>query len=512
MSDDIPVLSDAELERLTDEELALYIEVLRAEAEEWTLTAKQQQADDLLRAGVDELLFGGAAGGAKSELALYHAKELSERFKRHRTLVLRSNFPELRRSLIWRSLQRYADCDARYKSADKEWHFANGAVIEFGYCEVEEDIRQYLSAEYDCILIDESTDFTASMIEMLRSRLRTTREKRRAGVHPHLVLFTNPGGPGHDFHKERYVDPTGQGEKVIEMLDDPDDPTSIRRIAYVHATVHDNPHIDPAYKRNLMAITDPIRRAQYLDGDWSIFAGQFFPEFKVERHVIQPFTIPRDWPRVRAIDFGIRHPFCCLWLAFDQDGNAYVYRELYGSGFTATEQAQMILKASGAERYDRTVADPSIWNRSGEGVPIAMTYKKAGLICSRAMNARVDGWNVLREYLRGAPTSSEVEANPALLTEGYEFTHPALRIFAGTAPNLVRELPKLQHDDERSDDCVKAKDDAPDALRYALMARHRSAVKPKQDEPDTIEERIARRLEQRDRDRRHPKHPVLGRM
>lgn len=510
---DLLLLDDEQVDALTDDQFALYLELLEAELSEWRLTPKQQQADALFDE-VDELCYGGAAGGAKSELILYRAKALSERFRRHRTLILRSGFPELRRTLIWRSLQKFAGCDAIYKRADKEWHFANGSVIEFGFCDTEEDVRQYLSAEYDAVFIDESTDFTGSMIEMLRTRLRTTAVKRRLGVRPHLGLFTNPGGVGHDFHKTRYVDPTGKGQRVVEMLDDPTDPESIRRVAYVHATVFDNPHIDPQYKRNLMALTDPVKRAQYLHGDWDTFAGQFFPEFTPERHVVEPFTIPKEWPRVRCIDFGIRKPFCCLWLAFDWDGNCYVYRELYQAELTAAEQAAAILKASRGERIARTVADPSIWNRSGEGVSIAANYRKAGLVCSKAMNARVDGWNRVREFLRGDPPALEIEADPTRMPK--EPTGlPALRILRGVAPNLERELPKLQHDPDKSDDTLEGEtvdDHAADSIRYGLMSVPRRAHRQKDMGPTTIEERIARKLEARERDRRRPKHPVLGRM
>lgn len=493
----IRLLTEDEIALLTDDELAAYVQLLEHIAEEWTLTTMQEKANRLLYT-VDELLFGGQAGAGKSEIILWHAKECSERWGQHRTLVLRSAFPELRRSLIMRSLIRYAGTGAKYKQVDKEWHFPNGSVIEFGYCATEEDTRQYLSAEYDAILIDESTDFSRDQIEMLRSRVRTTRLKRHQGVKPHLGLFTNPGGPGHVFHKERYVVPTDYGRVgTIEMLDDPEDPKSLRRIAFLPAGVDDNPYIDPAYKRSLMAMTDPVKRAQYLHGDWDVFSGQYFTEWNREIHVIPHYQVPREWPRIRCIDYGLSAPFCCLWLAFDWDGNAIVYRELYGEGHTATEQARMILKASRypdgrPETIDYTVADPSIWTRTGTGLSIARMYHDEGLICRKAMNARVDGWSRVRDYLRGED-------------------HPHVRILEGVAPNLVRTLPLQQRDKDNPEDLdTKGEDHACDTLRYGLMSRPRKA-RVKKVTPDTLEERMSQHLNEMAGRRHGGVHEVLGR-
>lgn len=504
--EELPLLSDDDLARLTQEELDTYLALLEADAKVWRLTPRQQLADDLADQ-VDELMFGGAAGGGKSEFDIYHANKWSVKIPNHRTLILRSSFPELRRTLIVRSLQKLLphvtasgpqNEPARYRVGDKEWHYANGSVIEFGFCETFDDTRQYLSAEYELLIIDESTDFTWEQIELLRSRLRTSKKKRAMGCRPHMILSTNPGGTGHAEHKKRYVTSTMGGKKIATVLDNPNDPQSARTVAFVPSKVSDNPHMDPDYERNLRSLRDPVKRAQYLDGSWDVFEGQFFAEYDRTVHEIAPFEIPRAWPRVRAIDFGTAAPFCCLWAAFDQDGNAYIYRELYGPGLTATEQAKLIVQHTGTEKIEFTVADPSIWARTGTGTSIAQVYRDAGVACRKAMNARVDGWNRVREYLRGTNDPKDMHFGSYV------------RIVAAHCPNLVRTLPDLQRDRNRQDDLdTTAEDHAADALRYLLMSKPRKAKRPPEERYsgeqrawDDIEDIIKSRSEQN--------HPVLG--
>ena len=75
-------------------------------------------------------------------------------------------------------------------------------------------------------------------------------------------------------------------------------------------------------------------------GDWDIFEGQFFEEFRdvpehyLDRrftHFIEPFPIPPDWKIVRSFDFGFRKPFSCDWWAIDYEGRAYLLLQLYES-------------------------------------------------------------------------------------------------------------------------------------------------------------------------------------
>ena len=57
------------------------------------------------------------------------------------------------------------------------------------------------------------------------------------------------------------------------------------------------------------------------------FAGQFFPEFRRQTHVIAPFPLPESWPRYFTMDYGL-DMLAGYFIALDEQGRAYVYREI----------------------------------------------------------------------------------------------------------------------------------------------------------------------------------------
>ena len=499
------LLSPAQIAALDDDELELYEQLLEAEAKDWVLTPRQQMAEDL--AGqVDCLLYGGAAGGGKTDWLVWHADQLSRRYPGHSTLALRRTFPQLKDSLMRRSIEKIDQDGADYKVGEKEWVYDNGSTIRFGYCDAEDDYRHYLSAEYDCVLFEELTEFSRLQFQMLRSRCRTTARKRAMGIRPHVAAATNPGQVGHEWVKDFFVKATNHGERIatqtIEALGQRKELT----VGFVPARVSDNPHIDPDYIFNLASLPD-IQRRQYLDGDWDIFEGQYFTEWSNDVHVVPPFAVPPFWHRIRGLDYGFAAPFCCLWGAIDPDGNIWIYREAYSKGLTATEQGKVVVERSTMrdgeavrpEKIDYSVADPSIWNRTGTGLSIAQQYQAAGLHCRKAMNARVDGWSRVRDWLRASPDP----ANPRF--------GPTLRVFS-TCENLIRTLPLMIFDDTHPEDLdTNLEDHAADALRYLLMSRPRHPL-AQQRKAGTLDEKVWEQVRQHDLPKRGPVHPVLGRL
>lgn len=501
LAPDVPVLTEEELEALPEELREEYLAALALEMQQMPLTPPQRRAHDLCMV-VDEVLYGGSAGGGKSFLAVWHADYLSRQFDHHRTLILRSSLPELRRTIMVEA-RRVIDLNeypgVKWRAADKEYHYGNGSVIEMGFCENMDDVRQYLSAEYDCIIIDESTDMSQEQIEMLRSRLRTTKAKKEKGVNVHLLMLSNPGGVSHAFHRDRYVRNTSDGLFVAE-LDERDDKGRgrARQVAFVPARVGDNPFIDEDYVSNLAAISDPVKRAQYLDGDWSMFEGQFFDSFDYELHTCEPFTIPDEWPRVGGYDWGFADAACLLIGAVDPDKVLHVFWEMYVEQHTAGEQGRIYGQfiREGKHKVDFIAADPSIWRNTGVGVPISSQLFDAGIMpLRRASNARVDGWSQVREYLAVDP----VLGKPRL-------------VIHRTCENLIRTFPEVVRDKNKPEDVKgRGEDHALDALRYLLMTRPRAhrLVAPG---PKTYDERVRDYVVNRHKMRRRPIHDVLGRL
>ena len=272
-----------------------------------SVTEKQKRFIDSTES---EVLFGGAAGGGKSYGQMVDALLFALRYPHSRQLVLRRTFPELDKSLIRTSLSLFPREIYTFNSSSHTGKFKNGSIIDFGYCATENDVYQYQSAEYDVIRFDELTHFTEAQYIYLISRVRG------ANSYPKQIKSsTNPGGVGHSWVKERFVDAAKRGRAFVGK-------DGMSRI-FIPALLDDNKFLregDPDYKRRLLALPQRERKA-LLYGDWNIFEGQYFTEFS-DRHVIEPFEIPVGWRKFRTIDYGLDR-LACLWIAISPEGKFY---------------------------------------------------------------------------------------------------------------------------------------------------------------------------------------------
>jgi hypothetical protein len=140
----------------------------------WRAQPKQRQFLQLDQ--VYEVLYGGAAGGGKSDALLIWCLRQAIRYPASNHLYLRRSFPEL--SHADGAIPRSHDLldgtgDARWVGTEHKWLFANGSVLEFGHMLREEDKRKYQSAAYASICFDELTHFEESQYRYLFSRSRT---------------------------------------------------------------------------------------------------------------------------------------------------------------------------------------------------------------------------------------------------------------------------------------------------------------------------------------------------
>jgi phage terminase large subunit len=116
-----------------------------------------------------------------------------------------------------------------------------------------------------------------------------------------------------------------------------------------------------------MSILDALTGVRYRRlrlGQWAGAEGAVYEEWDAAIHLINPFPIPKEWRRFRAIDFGFVNPFVCGWWAMDHDDNLYLYRELYMAGRTVAVHAAQINQLSQGESYEATVADHDTENRA----------------------------------------------------------------------------------------------------------------------------------------------------
>lgn len=413
-----------------------------------TVTPRQKA---FLQTEAFEVLYGGAAGGGKSYGQAVDALLYALRYPGSRQLVLRRTYPELERSLLRVVWELYPREVFRYVASRHEGRFTNGSVVEFASLEGERDVYKFQSAEYDVVRFDELTHFTEEMYLYLLSRIRGT------NGYPKAVKSTsNPGGVGHSFVKARFIDPAPPGEEF--------GPAGARRI-FLPATVADNPFLqksDPYYKERLRLLPERERRA-LLEGCWDLFEGQYFTEFDRGVHVVEPFEIPGHWRRYRSLDYGL-DMLACLFVALDERGRAYVYREIYEPDLIVSKAAGRILEQT-REPIRETFAPPDLWARQREtGRSSAEIFASCGVPLCRAQSARESGWLEVKEWL-AVKTGEQGERTADL------------KIFSGCR-NLIRTLPALLTDPANPNDAARTPHElthAPDALRYFLAGRPRPA-------------------------------------
>lgn len=401
------------------------------------LTPKQY---GFTKAKETEVLFGGAAGGGKSYGQLIDALMTATRYPGSRQLILRRTYPELEKSLIRVSLGLFPKEIYSYAASAHTGKFANGSLLDFGFSADENDVFRYQSAEYDVIRFDELTHFTEFQYVYMLSRLRGTNACPKQ-----MKSSTNPGGVGHNWVKARFVDPSPPGKSFAVGA-------GLTRL-FLPSKIEDNTFLyekDPHYRDRLLSLPEKEKRA-LLYGDWNIFDGQYFSEFRYDLHTCPPFPVPRHWRRYRTIDYGLDR-LACLYIAVSPDRDVYVYREVCDSGLVISDAAAAIEKAAepGEEIYE-TLAPPDLWFRSQEtGKTKAVLFRENGIVLTRSSNDRETGWLALKELLK-------------LREDGT----PRLRIFR-TCRELCRCLPMLESDPRRPGDVRNEPHElthAPDALR-----------------------------------------------
>lgn len=389
------------------------------------------------------ILYGGAVGGGKSYWLRWELVYLLMSFAKKglrgvRVGLFCEDYPALKDRHLSKIQYEFPRWLGELNKSDYEFTLSaeyGGGVICFRNLD---DPSKYQSSEFAVIAVDELTKNDRTVFDFLRTRLRWANLEDTK-----FIAGTNPGGIGHDWVKKLWIDKTFEDNEQEKHL-----------FHFIPAKATDNPNLPESYYLALEGLPEKMRRA-FVEGNWDVFAGQYFTEWNKEKHVIEPFIIPEGYKKFRAYDHGRENPACCKWYALDYDGKVFVYRELYVTGMNVDQLAAQINKLSENEEYQYSVADPSIFAKTGfvdksGGQTIAESFSRYGVAFYPASNRRVDGWNLMHQYL----------------------TNGKLKYF-NTCLNSIRTIPNLIHDERKPEDLDSAGEDhAADCDRYMLMSLH----------------------------------------
>ncbi len=447
---------------------------------------------------IEEIAYGGSRGGGKTDAQLGRLAVRSQIFgKDLKALLIRRELPQLE-PVISRSKEIFGPLGAEYVDSKKKWTFHNGATVIFRHFSEEDDVEKTQGWSLTDVCIEEGTNFPNFLsLLKLKATLRST-----AGVPTSFTVTMNPGGPGHNIVKKRYIDPAPLGWKKIIDRDKFTGLESAR--IYIPSRVFDNKRLlaaDPLYIARLAQSGSEALVRAWLHGDWNIIDGAFFDSFDTNKHVIRHCELPPHWTRICGADWGSAKPFAFVWGAVASEtwatpcgkmipkGAIIIERELYGikldqnGDFVPNEGLRLYAEDVARQAYEvdkelpnvrMRVIDPSAHATDG-GPSIAERIYRATngkLGFARADNKRVPGrgalggWDVVRSRLGGEEMLIPGVKTPMLF-------------FMDSCVHGIRTLPTLQHDKLNPEDLdTDGEDHWADALRYLCMSRPWMAKTP----------------------------------
>ena len=483
----------------------------------------------------DEMLYGGSAGGGKSEWLLNEGIFTCARYPKTRAVIFRRTSPELQ------ELKDRADeilgphpGVATWHAREERWEFKNGSFLRFSHLQHYEDVHKHQGAQYTLLLFDEWTHFLPRQTDYLRSRNRSAQ-----GHWSRILGASNPGSIGHAYIKDYFVAPRNEHGTLIDNARllayydferqewvetepgegrwdgefnhetkrwEPCPPTQVGKPmgyvvwmppltpeefkineqrkrdgvaplvplsrCYIPARLSDNKYLydDPSYHARLARMPENERKA-LLDGNWDIFEGAFFPDFRPALHVIDGgWRPPAHWSTWASMDWGRSVPSAVYWHAQDPATQHIVtYREMYGIYKTDREIAQNIVFLTGEEDIRYIMADPAMWRADGndDAISHAETFdyyfqsEGTRIKMMKADNNRVAGWARWKDLMAVDPKDG---------TPYWQCT--------ADCRNLIRTIPQMVYDEDKNDDLdTDADDHSSDAVRYGLQSA--KSLKPR---------------------------------
>lgn len=333
-----------------------------------------QKQRDAHASDADELLYGGAAYGGKSEYLVHEGIATCLMYPGCEVAIFRRTRGELEASIVLRLLRYLPRSIAKYNDSKKRFVFFNGSILWLCYCDSENDVYRYQSSEWILLLIDQAEQFSISMVLYLFSRVRSAR-----GYPCKIRLSANPGNIGGPWLKARYItpDPTELGDRALPEFGEIWRPVPNPNLAddqpltrqFIQARMTDNvPGMlaDPGYVARIRANPNEMTRRMLEDGDWDAFEGQMFGMWRAQKFVtskdddllemgLEPGTVlpwhvipdpfwrpPANATVFGSVDYGYGNPWSVHFHAALPDAHIVTFKEIYATKVRDVKQAQRI--------------------------------------------------------------------------------------------------------------------------------------------------------------------------
>jgi hypothetical protein len=418
----------------------------------WQPQAGPQEA--AIRAGfVDELFYGGAAGGGKSDFLLGDFLSDVDQGSAWQGMLFRQSFPALD-DLVRRSHEIFPQVGGRWLQGKYDWRFPNGAVLHFRHFETIFDFAKYQGASLSWIGFDELGEWAdPQCYNRMKSRLRGMAKNKR------IRSSGNPGGIGHGWVQEYFRIPMHR-TSFTESVPFKDEKSGMLRL-FIPSRVQDNKILmesDPDYMDRLRGVGDDELVKAWLDGDWGALVGAYFSRNWSKVELIDSFEIPPAWPVFTGLDYGEASPTACIWAAVDYDKNLILFNEYHEVADSASEHAEEVVARQKSypfcqSRPRRNIADPNFFVRrrisQAKVNTAADQFRENGMRLIPGNNNRINGWRILNDAM----------------------SKGKIKIFKEWCPKAIESIPRLSRNIKKPEDAVDDGDATHicDAIRYLAV-------------------------------------------
>jgi hypothetical protein len=416
---------------------------------------------ELLTRTEDEMLYGGARGGGKSDGGRMWLLDQTDN-PLFRALVVRKNAGDLD---DWVDKARYwfgpMGATFAYKPSVITW--PSGAKIITGHLKDADAYTKYQGQEFQRMLIEEATQIPdlKRYVQLIGSCRSTV-----PGIRPQVLLTANPGNIGHQWVKARFIDPAIPGNPFKDGTG--------RSFVFIPSTVDDNPTLsknDPGYLRYLDSIkeTDENLWRAWRYGDWSIFVGQVFSKFRPATHVISrlPDNVKlSQCKKIVGFDWGYNAPGAAVFIAVTPKNrwgvkHYYQYRELYLTKNDPAEWASRLAELNEMDKIDWMVLPHDCYSEAQGHKSIEKVFKE---------------YMPSLNFIRGKTLSKGARHQRVAIMqwclsadENEPAGDPRFQILA-RCTDMIRTLPNLVYDENDIEDIdTDGEDHLFDAASLALM-------------------------------------------